>query len=296
MASAVRNQRNGRPQRAARGRNRQAANGRTIEIDEDARAIRVHDPQLINSDERAFCRRLIEAVARRPGVSRVEVDLPSASCLVEFGSGRATSREMADVFAGCVGEAVAGASSKRTWGTDPTWLTLSAYPLSGKRLLAAGGQPVPMQDGSSVIEVATGARRVMYLALAGGAFTMTLVGLVLPGVPTVPFLLMTSYCLARSSPALNARLRQSTFFGPIIVEWEQQGGLSRSSKRKLMGLTVAIGVVALIVSPLTPFAVIAVLLVSALGIYGISLLPGLPDEERAAAAHERTVRFALPAP
>ena len=43
-------------------------------------------------------------------------------------------------------------------------------------------------------------RRLMYLALAGGSFAMTLVGLVVPGIPTVPFLLTTSYYLARSSP------------------------------------------------------------------------------------------------
>ena len=77
----------------------------------------------------------------------------------------------------------------------------------------------------------------MYLALAGGSFAMTLVGLVVPGIPTVPFLLTTSYYLARSSRRLDERLRRTPLFGPILVEWERRHGLSRSSKLKLMGLT-----------------------------------------------------------
>ena len=76
---------------------------------------------------------------------------------------------------------------------------------------------------TSIAEVATGPRRLLYLALAGGAFTMTLVGLIVPGIPTVPFLLATSYFLARSSRWLDKKLRESVYFGPIVTEWEQHG-------------------------------------------------------------------------
>ena len=40
---------------------------------------------------------------------------------------------------------------------------------------------------------------------------MTLVGLVVPGIPTVPFLLATSFYLARSSPSMNERLAGRRF-------------------------------------------------------------------------------------
>ena len=76
--------------------------------------------------------------------------------------------------------------------------------------------------------------------MAGGAFTLTLVGLVVPGVPSVPFLLATSYYLARSSPRLNERLRRTAFFGPILQEWEGHDALSLTSKGKLIGLTATI--------------------------------------------------------
>src|SRR5262249_48391693 len=58
--------------------------------------------------------------------------------------------------------------------------------------------PALSADVDGPVEVATGPKRILYLALAGGSFGMALVGLVLPGIPTVPFLLATSYYLARS--------------------------------------------------------------------------------------------------
>ena len=235
---------------------------------------------------------------REPGVRKVEVDLPMASCLVEFDSGPASSLEMADLFAGCLLEAAAGypdAVRPPSWLPEPRWLKLTGYPLSDDMLLESVQSDAVKPD-RSPIEVATGAKRVGYLVLAGGAFAMTLVALVVPGIPTVPFLLATSYCLARSSRRLNTALRESKMFGPIVVEWEQNGGLSRYSKGKLIALTAAIAVVGIVVAVASPIAVLLVLMVSSLGIYGINQLPGLDDQQRAGVANGWLARLALPAP
>jgi uncharacterized membrane protein YbaN (DUF454 family) len=133
----------------------------------------------------------------------------------------------------------------------------------------------PLLDANTEVVVATGAKRLAYVAMAGGAFAMTLVGLVVPGVPTVPFLLATSYYLARSSPRLNDRLRRTSFFGPILQEWEQQGGLSPLSKEKLTGLTLAIVGVTIVLAPLTPVSLVVILIISSLSIYGIARMPDL---------------------
>ena len=130
-------------------------------------------------------------------------------------------------------------------------------------------------------EVATGPKRLLYLALAGGSFMMTLVGLVVPGIPTVPFLLATSYFLARSSRWLDEKLRESVFFGSIVTEWEQHRALGRQSKAKLMALSGAIVLVAIILSPLSPLGDHSLLLVSSLSVYGVYRLPGLEEGPRA---------------
>jgi hypothetical protein len=70
-------------------------------------------------------------------------------------------------------------------------------------------------EGETTPAMATGPRRLYYLALAGGSFTLTVIGLIVPGIPTIPFLVATGYYLARSSPRLNKALSRSWFFGPI---------------------------------------------------------------------------------
>jgi uncharacterized membrane protein YbaN (DUF454 family) len=132
-------------------------------------------------------------------------------------------------------------------------------------------------DGQETI--ATGWKRLTYVALAGGAFTMTLVGLVVPGVPTVPFLLATNYYLARSSPSMNERLRRTAFFGPILREWEGHAALSLTSKGKLLALTATIVVVAVVLAPLTPFTLGVILVISSLSVYGVTRMPALTRHE-----------------
>ena len=62
-------------------------------------------------------------------------------------------------------------------------------------------------------------------------FLLAVVGVVLPGIPTTPFLLLTSYCFVRSSPALNRRLLRSTLFGPLLRDWHERGGVRKDVKR-----------------------------------------------------------------
>ena len=143
------------------------------------------------------------------------------------------------------------------------------------------------------VEVVTGFRRIRYLILAGGSFVLTVVGLIVPGVPTVPFLLATGYYLARSSPRLNALLRRTPVFGPILDEWERHHALSGRSKAGLLGLTAAIVVVTIAVSAAAPVAVVVILVIAALSAYGVLQLPGIPGETPAAIAPAAPGRLAL---
>jgi uncharacterized membrane protein YbaN (DUF454 family) len=156
--------------------------------------------------------------------------------------------------------------------------------------------PGPREPDAGAVAVETGYRRLRYLALAGGSFAMTVVGLVVPGVPTVPFLLATSYYLARSSPRLNDRLRRTAIFGPILVEWEQYQGLSRSSKAKLIGLTAAIVVVTVVLSAASPVAMVVILIIALFSAYGIARLPGIPADASVASGLQHQARLALPSP
>jgi uncharacterized membrane protein YbaN (DUF454 family) len=65
--------------------------------------------------------------------------------------------------------------------------------------------------------------RLFFLFLVAVCFLLACVGIVIPGPPTTPFLLLTSYFLVRSFPQLNSRLLKSRFFGPILTDWQVLG-------------------------------------------------------------------------
>ena len=67
------------------------------------------------------------------------------------------------------------------------------------------------------------------------------------------------------------------FFGPILREWEHEGALSRFSKEKLTGLTLVIVGATVMLVVLTPVALVLIVLISSLSIYGIARMPDLPE-------------------
>ena len=64
-------------------------------------------------------------------------------------------------------------------------------------------------------------------------------GILLPLVPTTPFILLSAFAFARSSPRLHCWLVTHARFGPIITNWERYGAISRRTK------IVAVAVIAL---------------------------------------------------
>ncbi len=73
--------------------------------------------------------------------------------------------------------------------------------------------------------------RVFWL-LAGLLFVaIGAIGVILPLLPTTPFLLVATYCFARSSERLNRWLLTHRTFGPLINNWQNYGSIDRRSKR-----------------------------------------------------------------
>jgi uncharacterized membrane protein YbaN (DUF454 family) len=69
---------------------------------------------------------------------------------------------------------------------------------------------------------------------------LAVIGIVLPGLPTVPFLLLAGWFAARGSTRLHRWLYAHPHFGALLINWEQQGAISRRTK--------AVAVVLLVIS------------------------------------------------
>jgi uncharacterized protein len=67
--------------------------------------------------------------------------------------------------------------------------------------------------------------------LAYASLGLGIVGIVVPGLPTVPFVLLSAFAAARGSERLHAWLLAHRRFGPMIQDWQTQGAVSRRSKR-----------------------------------------------------------------
>lgn len=69
------------------------------------------------------------------------------------------------------------------------------------------------------------------LWLAGSvALVLGLIGVVLPGLPTTPFILLAAACYAKASPRLHGWVLNHRFLGPMVRDWETHRSLTRRSK------------------------------------------------------------------
>ena len=72
--------------------------------------------------------------------------------------------------------------------------------------------------------------RIIALLLAYFFLALAIVGVFLPGLPTVPFLLLTAWFAAKGSENLHRWLYAHPHLGKLLIDWEKQGAVSRSSK------------------------------------------------------------------
>ncbi|MBA6349423.1 YbaN family protein [Colwellia sp. BRX8-9] len=69
------------------------------------------------------------------------------------------------------------------------------------------------------------------LKLTGLFFVgLALLGVVLPILPTTPFLLVAASCFAKSSPRMNKILLRHKVFGPLIYHWQTSGSIPKRAK------------------------------------------------------------------
>jgi len=83
-----------------------------------------------------------------------------------------------------------------------------------------------------------------YLSLGLG-----IVGIVVPGLPTVPFVLLSAFAAARGSQRLHGWLLAHRRFGPMIHDWQRHGAVSPRSKRLAIGTMALCAVVMFLTAP-----------------------------------------------
>ncbi|NQY65174.1 MAG: YbaN family protein [Alteromonadaceae bacterium] len=71
----------------------------------------------------------------------------------------------------------------------------------------------------------------MFYKIVGIFFVgLAVLGVVLPILPTTPFLLVAAGCFAKSSPRLHQKLLDNKVFGPMILDWQQHRTIPLKAK------------------------------------------------------------------
>ena len=72
--------------------------------------------------------------------------------------------------------------------------------------------------------------RLFWIVTGYVALTLGLIGVVLPVMPTTPFMILAAFAFGKGSPRMRARLENSRYFGPAIRDWETRGAIRRQHK------------------------------------------------------------------
>jgi uncharacterized membrane protein YbaN (DUF454 family) len=73
-------------------------------------------------------------------------------------------------------------------------------------------------------------KRLLWLTVGLTALACGIAGVVLPLVPTTPFLLVAAFAFARSSPTLHDWLISHPHLGSSLRHWNEHGAISKRTK------------------------------------------------------------------
>ncbi len=91
----------------------------------------------------------------------------------------------------------------------------------------------------------------VWLVLGLISMGLAVIGVILPLLPTVPFLLLAAFFFARSSDRLHNWLLSHPTFGPFISDWNQSGAINLKAKRlATLSVIAVLGLSILLEAPL----------------------------------------------
>ncbi len=87
------------------------------------------------------------------------------------------------------------------------------------------------------------AKNVIYVGLGVVSVALGTAGIILPLLPTTPFLLLAAYLFAKSSPRWHDWLIHQKHLGPYIHAWRNKTGLTVVQKLRIgISFTVVMGI------------------------------------------------------
>ncbi|AYO19139.1 DUF454 domain-containing protein [Vibrio owensii] len=93
-------------------------------------------------------------------------------------------------------------------------------------------------------------KRYFFNIVGGLCMILGIAGIVLPLLPTTPFILLASACFMRGSPAFHRWLHEHKTFGPMLDNWHKHRAVTRRVKQRGAIFIVLSFTVSILVAPI----------------------------------------------
>ncbi|SDY94191.1 YbaN family protein [Citreimonas salinaria] len=81
--------------------------------------------------------------------------------------------------------------------------------------------------------------RVCWIALGGLSLALGAIGVLLPLLPTAPFVILAAFAFSKSSDRLAGALNRHRHFGPMIDAWRAEGAIAPRHKAAAVSMMIA---------------------------------------------------------
>ncbi|CAM3732268.1 DUF454 family protein [Rahnella victoriana] len=107
-------------------------------------------------------------------------------------------------------------------------------------------------------------KRILLITVGWLCVVLATLGVVLPLLPTTPFLLLAAWCFARSSPRFHHWLLHRSWFGSYLRHWQTYRALPKGAKPKAVALIVVTFAISIYFVPLLLVRILLVCMMFAL--------------------------------
>ncbi|MCZ4336957.1 YbaN family protein [Shewanella colwelliana] len=119
-------------------------------------------------------------------------------------------------------------------------------------------------------------KRGMYLVVGLCSLLLGLIGIAVPLLPTVPFILLAAFCFARSNQRLHNWLMTHPWFADALQDWDRERAIRKGLKKKAYIATSVSFLVSIAIVPLIWVKVMLACMLTGLLLY-LRCIPELDD-------------------
>lgn len=81
--------------------------------------------------------------------------------------------------------------------------------------------------------------RILFILIGFLSLILAIIGIFLPVLPTVPFLLLSSWCFTKSSKKFHSWFKSTSIYKNHLESFEKEKSMTMSSKIKILFITTA---------------------------------------------------------